>query len=149
MRRLRTIFTAVIIVVFCTTALLWIWDPGRSIYRCKVVIPETNEEIYFRTVTWGISGNHWQVVLSTKRGLGNRASYDKDREYLFYEPDGLLYRVNGKNLEIHVHNYHGSKPQHFPLKANIIIVNHDDNPEWQNILEKSGQLDLKFATNFQ
>ncbi len=121
---------------------LWFFDPFINVDRCKVVIPETNETFYFRRVAWGLGSGHWQVVFSHDRGIGKRTAFDKDTEYLFYEPDGVLYRVVGKTLEIHLHWFEGPKPSKFLSKANIRIINYDYNPDWQELLTKYMQLGL-------
>src|SRR5438552_11856496 len=126
------------------SAALWMCfdDPSVSITRSSVSVLEANETLYFRTVTWGVAGGHWQVVLSRDRGLGKRATYDQDTEYVFHEPDGLLYRVSGKTVEIHAHWFKGRTPQRFNSNATVTIATHDYNPDWLALLDKRTEFGL-------
>lgn len=108
----------------------------------RVAFTGINETLYFRTASWGVSGNHWRVVLSTDRGLGKGIEFNKDTEYVFNEPDGLLYRIDGHTLEIHSHSYSDPEPLRFKSKAEIRIVNYNSNPDWQEVLRKHKELGL-------
>ena len=123
-----------LLIVVCASALvattalaLWFFDPFVSVRRCEGVIPDANETLYFRIVSWGVAGGHWQVVLSPNRGRGR--DHDMETEYMFDHPDGLLYRVDGKTLEIHSHSG-GRKPERFGSMVTVRILNYDSNPDW-------------------
>lgn len=140
---MRRVLTAVGTVVgIVASLLLWLWldDPTVSITRCAVVVPEVNETLYFRHVAWGSAGGHWQVVLSRSRGLWNGRDYDSETEYIFREPDGLLYKVNGKTLEIHAHWFEAPVPTKFGSRASVAVTTHDFNPDWLALVDMRVEL---------
>lgn len=140
-RKLVAIIFGVFTLVALTVLWLWFFDPFISAKRCKVVIPEANETLYFRTVAWGVAGGHWHVVLSPNRGLGRARAYDVETEYLFDHPDGLLYRINGKILEIHSH-FGGQKPKRFESMVKVQIITYDYNPDWLRLHDSHKDIGL-------
>ena len=140
MRRVLTAVGAMVGIVASLVLWLRLDDPTVSITRCAVVVPEVNETLYFRHVAWGIAGGHWQVVLSRSRGLWNGRGYDLETEYVFREPDGLLYKVKGKTLEIHAHWFDAPVPTKFGSRASVAVTTHDLNPDWLALVDKRVKL---------
>jgi hypothetical protein len=116
-------------------------DPFTRVERCKVVIPDAHETLFFRTVSWGIAGGHWQVVLSPNRGLGKGRAYDTETEYMFDHPVGLLYRVNGKTLEIHS-PFGVQEPRRFNSTVTVEIITYEDNPGWIRLQDNRKNIGL-------
>ena len=140
-RKGRITLVLCVSVLAAMTLSLSLYDPFTTVERCNVVVPDANETLYFRTVTWGVTGGHWRVVLSRSRGLGKGRAYDTETEYMFDHPDGLLYRVNGNTLEIHSH-FGGQKPGRLNSAVSVQIITHDDNPDWVTLRDNRKTMGL-------
>jgi hypothetical protein len=84
-----------------------------------VSFDELSEKIYIRARTWGLAGNHQEIILSNEPIDNKHGEYFKDRQFIFLDSTELYYKKKGMNtLEIYV-DYKSDIPQTFSSKVNI------------------------------
>jgi len=94
-------------------------DLGKPTYKFRnMYFDKLETRLYLKTITWGITGNHSQTVLTLNSS--NEFFPDSTKEYIF-EGNEIIYRQTPDSLIIYYGNMI-SKPKTFnsPVKVRII-----------------------------
>ena len=102
---------------------------------------ELNENIYFHAGSWGVAGNHEEIILSTEPINENR-KYSKDKDYIFYTSDVYYQKKGIDTLIIYAGlSSIGPYPKSFKSAAKVIIQelkNYDEVSDYDNNYKKYG-----------
>ena len=89
----------------------------------EVKFEEAGETVYIRAVSWGISGNHNEVMITTEPVEPEIRKPEEERDYIFYTME-LYYKKKGiDSLLIYAPSSSiGDVPSNFSEKIKIVLL---------------------------
>ncbi len=85
----------------------------------EIRFDELNEKIYIRAKSWGLAGNHQEIILSNSPITNQHNEYFKDRQFTFLNSTELYYKTVGMDtLEIYI-DLKVNVPENFSSKVKI------------------------------
>lgn len=117
------------------------FDVPSSGNKYVINFNELNENVYFYAESWGVSGNHEEIILSTEPINENR-EYSKDKDFIFYTSD-VYYKKKGVDTLIVYAGSSSIGPYPKDLKTSIKIIqqelkNYDEVRDYDNNYKKYG-----------
>lgn len=117
------IFTAIMILYFAMPNM----EPDYK--TKKITFNNSDEVLFFKTSTWGISADHWVSVLSANSE--NEIKPDSTKGYVYKEPSFTFYRTYNDTLWLYVYSK-APVPKLFDSKIKVIQVELE-NPDMMKI----------------
>jgi len=102
---------------------------------------EVGEKVYMRAKTWGISGNHSEILLSTSPINNEHREYFKNKQYTFINTTELFYRKQGKDSLLIYVDYKSEIPEKLDTKIQIEQIelkNYDEVKDYKQNYKKYG-----------
>lgn len=66
--------------------------------EAMIHFPEIGETVYIRARTWGLAGNHQEIIIATSPIDNAHLEYFRDRQIIYLDSTELYYRKVGANL---------------------------------------------------
>lgn len=77
------------------------WNPPPNEY--VIYFEEVGETLYIRASTWGLAGNHQEIIIANSPNNNTHVEYYKDRQIVYLDNTELYYKkVGSDTLEIYV-----------------------------------------------
>lgn len=124
-------------------------DNTSVVTNSKVVeFPEISKHLYWNARSWGISGNHQEIILSLSLIDPDKWNYMKNKHYVFYTSE-IYYKVENPNILIIYAPYSsiGEKPKNqsyknievkiIELKAYKDVLNYSNNFKKYGLIKMS------------
>lgn len=106
----------------------------------EVVFDDLGERVYLRARSWGIGGNHNEVVVSTEtiNPVGRKS--EKESEFIFHTTE-VFYKKQGADTLLVYSSSIGKEPKNYQGRVKIVIKRletYDENREYEANYEKYG-----------
>lgn len=133
-KRLKLIIIIGTVLVLAAVALFWFTYNAMdgldtSVHKdSKVIFDNLNDTVYVMASSWGLTGDHIEIVVSSLpiANRGSRAVSD----YIFYEPT-IYYKKEGDTLVVYSQSI-AVVPDNFNSSVKIRQVQVRDNEEMKN-----------------
>lgn len=123
------------VLVITLGMLFWLFIRGIG----EIDIPSTRndyivdfeklqEKIYIRAKSWGVAGNHEEIILATSPIENENREYSKDRGYVFYSSE-LFYKKKGIDTLLVYVDYRSKEPKNLPSQIKIVQIELKDTKE--------------------
>ncbi len=108
----------------------------------EIVFKDLGERVYLRAMSWGITGNHNEIVISMKPIKPIDRKSEKGRDFIFYTTE-VYYKKQGKDtLFVYSESSSiGKEPKNYRGRIKIIIKRlktYDDSKKYERNYEKYG-----------
>ncbi|MGE3384995.1 MAG: hypothetical protein AB7L70_18860 [Pyrinomonadaceae bacterium] len=80
---------------------------------------EIGERVFIRARTWGLAGNHQEIILANEPINNKHGEYFKDRQFIFLDSTELYYKKKGADTLLIYVDYKSDTPEN--LTTNIKI----------------------------
>ena len=134
-----------VLVVTCG-ALVWKFmqglpmPPPDNVNNYVVGFQELGESVYIRARSWGISGNHQEIIVATEPIINKHRVYFRERQYVFLDPE-LFYQKKGiDTLVLYVYDT-SAIPESLSTRIHFIQVelkNYDEIHDFEENYERYG-----------
>ena len=94
-----------------------------SVSSHVIEFEELNQKVYLRAMSWGISGNHNEVILSTNPVEPSTRKSEEGKDYIFYTSE-VYYKKQGiDTLLVYAESSSiGKRPNNFSGSINVVPV---------------------------
>ncbi len=108
----------------------------------EIIFNNLSEKVYLRAMSWGIAGNHNEIIISTKPIAPIDRKSKKENDFIFYTTE-IYYKKQGVDtlLVYSVSSSIGKEPKNYDGKVKIVIKSlktYDAFKEYQKNYEKYG-----------
>ena len=105
----------------------------KSVIKDYVIdFKELDDKIYISARSWGISGNHQEIILSSSPISSKHRGYSKQKNYIFYTSEIYYKKTAGNELIVYVSNSLVSKPKKFSSPIHIVLKDIGTSDELKN-----------------
>lgn len=117
-------------------------DMKPIVNKKEIVFKEISEKVYVRAMSWGVAGNHNEIIFSNEPITPINRKSEKERDYIFYTSD-LYYKRQGMDtLLIYAESSSiGNSPEVKFNKVKIIamgIKTYDESLDYERNYKKYG-----------
>lgn len=102
------------------------WSPAPNEYTIR--FKDVDETVYVRARTWGLAGNHQEIILANSPIVNEDLAYDKDRQLVYLDNSEIFYKmISSDTLEIRA-GMLTVIPKNFSQKVRIrqVKLNHEE-----------------------
>jgi hypothetical protein len=149
MSKLSKIFIIIIVglIIIASAVFLFVYNAvdglDTSMHKeNKVVFPNLNDTIYVMASSWGLTGDHIEIVVSHSSVVNRSSSIDSD--YIFYEP--TIYFKRDNDTLIFYSLTLANIPRNFDSRINIKQIKVEDIEQMKRYEQTHENLELTEVT---